>query len=198
MDGERLIVHPEFDGRSSDGSTISCAVSANNLAGTSGGVSTAETSAVTAAAVSPISGALADSSLIAHWSLDEASGTRYDLTSNGINLTPYANGGAITNATGKFGMAVNLPPRSYLAVTDNRLAAAKTICGWFKLSATATSYQRLLFGGIQVYGGSSGISWDGTHFSTGIVPAPGQWYFICAVDIRRKLKLVLWQPCHTR
>ena len=170
------------------GSTISCAVTATNVAGTSGAISTAESSAVTAAAVSPIQGSIA-SGLIAHWSLDEASGTRFDSTSNGINLTPYSNGGAITNAAGKFGMAANIPAHSYLAVTDSRLAATKTMCGWFKLSATATSYQRLLAGGIQIYGGSSGISWDNSHYSTGIVPAAGQWYFICMVSTGTTFKL---------
>jgi len=169
------------------GSTISCAVTATNVAGTSGAVSTAESSAVTAAAVSPIQGSIA-SGLIARWSLDEASGTRFD-SINGINLTPYANGGTITNGTGKFGMAANIPPHSYLAVTDSRLAAAKTLCGWFKLSAANGSYQRLLAAGIQVYGGSSGISWDGTHFTTGIVPMPGQWYFICLVSTGTSFKL---------
>ena len=121
--------------------------------------------------------------------MDEASGTRLDASGNGINLTPYANGGTITNATGKFGMAANIPPRSYLSATDSRLASAKTICGWFKLSATNTSYQRLLFGGIQVYAGSGGISWDATHYSTGIVPTPGQWYFVCAVVSGTTVKL---------
>lgn len=169
------------------GSTISCAVTATNTAGTSGAVSTAESSAVTAAAVSPIQGSIA-SGLIARWSLEEASGTRVD-SINGINLTPYANGGAITNGTGKFGMAVNLPAHSYLAVTDSRLAATKTMCGWFKLSAANNSYQRLLAGAIQVYGGSSGISWDGTHYTTRIVPTPGQWYFICAVVTGTTIKL---------
>ena len=138
--------------------------------------------------VSPIQGSIA-SGLIAHWSLDEASGTRFDSTSNGINLTPYTNGGAITNAAGKFGMAANIPAHSYLSVTDSRLAATKTMCGWFKLSATATSYQRLLAGGIQIYSGSSGISWDNSHYSTGIVPAAGQWYFICMVSTGTTFKL---------
>jgi hypothetical protein len=171
------------------GTTISCTVAAINAAGTSGAVGTAESLAVTAAAVSPIRGALADSSLVAHWSLDEASGTRYDLTSNGINLTPNATGGAITNATGKFGMAANIPAHSYLAATDSRLANVKTICGWFKLLAANTSYQRLLGEWIQVYSGSSGIAWDKSHFSTGIVPTPGQWYFICAVYTGTAFKL---------
>jgi hypothetical protein len=169
------------------GSTISCAVTATNTAGTSAALSTAESSAVTAAAVSPIQGSIA-SGLIARWTLDEASGTRVD-SINGINLTPYANGGTITNGTGKFGMAANIPPHSYLAVTDSRLAAAKTLCGWFKLSAANGSYQRLLSGSIQVYGGSSGISWDPTHYSTGIIPTPGQWYFICLVSTGTSFKL---------
>jgi len=169
------------------GSTISCAVTATNAAGTSGAVSTAESSAVTAAAVSPIQGSIA-SGLIARWSLDEASGTRVD-SINGINLTPYANGGTITNAAGKFGMAANIPVRSYLSATDSRLANSRTICGWFKLSVACSSYQRLLFSSIQVYGGSSGIAWDGSHFTTGIVPTAGQWYFICAVVTGTTIKL---------
>ncbi len=171
------------------GHTISCAVAATNSGGTSAAVASAESWAVTAVASSPIRGALADSSLIAHWSLDEASGTRYDLTGNGINLTPAGTGGTITNATGKFGMAANIPKRSYLTATDSRFATAKTICGWFKLSAANSSYQRLLVADIQVYAGSSGISWDRTHFTTKIVPTPGQWHFICVVLTGTTIKL---------
>lgn len=171
------------------GATISCAVSATNSAGTSGAVATTESWTVTSVATGPIRGALADSSLIAHWSLDEASGTRYDLTTNGINLTPYANGGTITNATGKFGMAASIPARSYLAATDSRIPTIKTICGWFKLSAANTSYQRLLIASLQVYSGSSGIAWDKTHFTTGIIPTPGQWYFVCLVFTGTTVKL---------
>ena len=109
------------------GSTISCAVTATNVAGTSESVSTSESSAVTAAAVSPIQGSIA-SGLIAHWSLDEASGTRFESTSNGINLTAYANGGAITNATGKFGMAANIPAHSYLSVTTSCFSGQTAHC----------------------------------------------------------------------
>ena len=170
------------------GSTISCAVTATNVAGTSGAVSTAESSAVTAVPFTPIQGSIA-TGLIAHWSLEEASGTRFDSTSNGINLTPYANGGAITNATGKFGMAANIPAHSYLSASDGRLAGTKTMCGWFKLSSTPGSYQRLLAGSIQIYSGSSGISWDNSHYSTGIVPTAGQWYFICIVSTGTTFKL---------
>lgn len=170
------------------GSTISCAVTATNTAGTSGAVSTEASSTVTAVAVSPIQGSIA-SGLIAHWSMDEASGTRADSSGNGINLTPYANGGTITNATGKFGMAASIPPRSYLAATDSRISGAKTFCGWFKLLAANTSYQRLLISSLQVYSGSSGIAWDKTHYSTGIVPTPGQWYFVCVVSTGTSVKL---------
>jgi hypothetical protein len=170
------------------GATISCTVAAVNTAGTSAAVATAESSVVTAAAVSPIQGSIA-SGLIAHWSLDEGSGTRYDLTGNGINLTAYANGGAITNATGKFGMAASIPARSYLASSDGRLANAQSVCGWFKLLAANSSYQRLLIGRLQVYNGSQGIAWDPSHYATGIVPTPGQWYFICAVSTGTSVKL---------
>ena len=170
------------------GAKLSCTVTAVNAAGTSATVVTAESLAVTAATVSPIQGSIA-SGLIARWSLDEASGTRYDLTTNGINLTSNANGGTIANAAGKFGMAANIPAHSYLAATDSRLANVKTICGWFKLSAANTYYQRLLGEWIQVYTGSSGIAWDKSHYSTGIVPTPGQWYFVCATFTGTAFKL---------
>ena len=170
------------------GGTISCAVIATNIAGTSDPVSTAESSVVTASPPSPIQGSIA-AGLIARWSLDEASGTRFDSTGNGINLTPFANGGPITNGTGRFGMAANIPPKSYLGVTDSRLAATKTMCGWFNLSAKNYSYQRLLAAGIQVYGGSAGITWDPDHYSTGIIPTPGQWYFVCIVSSGTNFKL---------
>ena len=171
------------------GHTISCAVAATNPGGTSAAVASAESWEVTSVVTSSIRGALADSSLIAHWSLDEASGTRYDLTGNGIHLTPAGTGGTITNASGKFGMAANIPAKSYLSATDIRFATAKTICGWFKLSAANNSYQRLLVTDIQVYAGSSGIAWDRTHFTTKIVPTPGQWYFICLVSTGTAFKL---------
>ncbi|MDD5350155.1 MAG: hypothetical protein PHQ12_08085, partial [Chthoniobacteraceae bacterium] len=171
------------------GATLSCAVTATNPAGTSGAVASAESWAVTATAQGPIRGSLADSSLVAHWSLDEASGIRFDSTSNGINLTPYNNGGTITNAAGKFGMAASIPRYSYLAATDSRIPNIKTICGWFKLSATNTSYQRLLIASLQLYSGSSGIAWDKTHFATGVVPTPGQWYFVCLVFTGTAVKL---------
>ena len=169
------------------GAMITCSVTHTNIRGTAM-VTTAATGPVTAISVGPIQGSIA-AGLIAHWSLDEASGTRFDQTGNGINLTPYANGGPITNAAGKFGMAANIPPQSYLGVTDSRLAATKTMCGWFNLSAKNNSYQRLLAAGIQVYGGSAGISWDADHYSTGIIPTPGQWYFICLVSTGTSFKL---------
>lgn len=171
------------------GTKLSCLVAATNPAGTSSPVASGESSAVTAEPESPIRGPLADASLVALWSLEEASGTRYDRSGNGINLTPYATGGTITNGIGKFGMATNIPARSYLSATDSRLANVKTICGWFKLSAANSYYQRLLVTDLQVYSGSSGISWDRTHYSTGIVPTPGQWYFVCLVSTGTTFKL---------
>jgi hypothetical protein len=171
------------------GNTISCAVTATNPGGTSGAVASAESWIVTATAQGPIRGTLADSSLVAHWSLDEASGTRFDSTSNGINLASYNNGGTITNAAGKFGMAASIPRYSYFSATDSRFAGVKTICGWFKLQAANTSYQRLLIASLQVYAGTSGISWDRAHFSTGVIPTPGQWYFVCLVANGTNIKL---------
>ena len=75
--------------------TISCAVTATNLAGTSGAVTTAESSAVI-----PIRSVLADSSLLGFWKFDETSGSRIDISDNGRNLTPSE---TITTVPGPFG-----------------------------------------------------------------------------------------------
>ena len=92
-------------------------------------------------------------------------------------------------AAGKFGMAANVPALSYLSVTDSRILATKTICGWFNLTAVNSSYQRMIPNPGLIIFPDRTVTWDPRHVSTGVVPQPGQWHFFCIMNTGTAIKL---------
>lgn len=96
--------------------------------------------------VAPLSG------LYAYWTLDESSGTRYDASENGFDLTES---GTIGSGTGIISNAASFVGTSYEYLTNSsfQIAAGSdfTICGWVNLNST--SFQEIIS---QWYGGYAG------------------------------------------
>ena len=128
--------------------------------------------------------------LLAYWNLDESSGTRYDSTSNHVDLTPSNGGGTVTSSSGLIGQAAYVPVSSYLLASDSRLDPVQSMCGWVNLASSNGGYQRFFDGGfIQVYGDHH-LAVDYAH-AEGSVINPNQWYFVCAVINGSNLKVWL-------
>lgn len=139
--------------------------------------------------------------LVAHWKLNEASGTRNDSHSGGHNLT---DNNTVASATGKIGDAADFEAGNseYLSVTDNASISFGadtpfTITFWAYFESVGGSFHPLLDkagvgngtgdeflidvegGGWRAYvgNGSSFQSVTGSAGTTG-TPTTGQWYFV--------------------
>jgi hypothetical protein len=146
----------------------------------------------------PLSTSPLNSSVVAFWKLEEASGTRADATGRGNNLT---DNNTVTQAAGKIGNAASFASASseYLSCADNADLSTGdvdfTIAGWFYLTTKTAAmdllakwgasgnFEYILFYDLGTDRFVFTVSNNGTAAATVSAstfgsPAVGTWYFV--------------------
>ena len=152
------------------GKHLRCGVVATNASGDSERVYSA-TVAITAPTLR--------TGLVAHWKLDETSGTRYDSHTGHYDLT---DNNAVGYAAGKIGNAADFNGTNFLSVPSVSIGI-KTFSSWIKTESRGTYNEITYINGTQIQFISDGsLRINGAvNFVGGPILNDGQWHFVTIV-----------------
>ena len=117
--------------------------------------------------------------LVAHWKLDETSGTRYDSHTGHYDLT---DNNAVGYAAGKIGNAADFNGTNFLSVPSVSIGI-KTFSSWIKTESRGTYNEITYINGTQIQFISDGsLRINGAvNFVGGPILNDGQWHFVTVV-----------------